>query len=244
MWYTVPRIPLIEDLTKGPISPGSALLVEFDAASQWYAGSVAIAAGWLRTGGRVLYGVTSQSPSKFRLKLSRQGLNTEELERNDRLRIFDWYSATLGRKSEEKFPVDSLKVADLSIWWSKARLSGPPETENLGIVDDLSILDRFNDEKNWVEFVLTRIVPTTQMRKETGIRGVMNGVCKDSVYRRLEGGHDGIIDVRLDESGESPANLVRVRVMRDVDVDGRWHQFKVNPNNVSLQKIARSSPAS
>ena len=42
------RIPLIDDLAKEPVPPGSQLLVEYDPASSWYNAALAIAVGWLR----------------------------------------------------------------------------------------------------------------------------------------------------------------------------------------------------
>lgn len=89
------------------------MLVLFDAASEWYNAALTISAGWLQTGGRVHYNTCVQSPDTVRSQLKRLGLIPEELEKEDRLRIYDWYSVTLGGKSE-KNAVQSLKVQDLS----------------------------------------------------------------------------------------------------------------------------------
>lgn len=43
----------------------------------------------------------------------------EGLENDDKLQIWDWYTCQLGQKSKEKFAIQSLKVADLSIHFSK-----------------------------------------------------------------------------------------------------------------------------
>ena len=106
----MPRIQLIEDLTKEPIPPGCTILVEFDPASQWYNASLTIAARWLRTGGSVSYIAQSQSPDDVRSQLRQLGLTVEELEQKDRLWITDFYTASLGQKSKERFAVESLKV--------------------------------------------------------------------------------------------------------------------------------------
>jgi KaiC/GvpD/RAD55 family RecA-like ATPase len=115
----LPRIPLIKDLTKGPIPPGSNILVEFDPASQWLNASLTIAAGWVKDGGKVSYIANSQSPDDIRSQLRRLGLPSEELKRTDRLWITDGYSASMGQKSKERFAVESLKAADLSLWMVK-----------------------------------------------------------------------------------------------------------------------------
>src|SRR3972149_2045862 len=98
----MPRIPLIEDLTTGPIPAGSNLLVEFDPASQWYNASLSMAAGWLEEGGRVSYNTHGQAPADIRARLSRLRLDVPKLEEDGKLIIFDGYTMTLGQKSKEK----------------------------------------------------------------------------------------------------------------------------------------------
>lgn len=107
----------------------------------------------------------------------------------------------------------------------------------LRIFDDLSILGRFNDEKSWVELVLTRIVPVSFLRKETGIRGVMKGVAEERLYKRLEGAFDAIVDFNVRESGGESSNVMRIRRMRTVPYDQNWHRAKVAPNfEVTIEK--------
>jgi len=124
--FSLPRIPLIEDLTKGPIPPGSQILVEFDPASQWYNASLTIAAGWLRTEGSVSYITQSQPPDEVRSRLRPLGIVVKELERQDRLWVTDLYSASIGRKSKEKYAPESLKVADMSLWIARDAMDDVP----------------------------------------------------------------------------------------------------------------------
>lgn len=143
----LPRLPLIEDLTLEPIPPGSNLLVEYDPASQWYNASLTIAAGYLKSGGVVDYNATAQSVASIRLKLKRFGLDVDAMEREGKLELWDWYTATLGKKSTEKLAMDSLKVADLSIDFSKTELGDTSRPVRLAIRDNASTLARFNEEK-------------------------------------------------------------------------------------------------
>lgn len=231
------RIPLIEDMASGPIPAGSSLLIEYDPASQWYDASLTILAGWLKTGGKVSYHAIAQSPEKIRGQLDRLGLNSTESENAGNLEIWDWYTCMLGRKSQEKFSIDSLKVADLSIWWSKHRMVGQPTPSVLRIVDDLSGLARANDEKTWVEFMVTRIVPSAAVLKSTRIVGVISGVHSEWAYKTLEAAHDGIIDLKLEEAGEETRVLMRIRSLRNVGFDRRWHRLSFADNfEVSLDK--------
>ncbi len=233
----VPRIPLIEELTTEPVPPGYSLLVEYDPTSLWYSASYTIAAAWLRQGGIVRYGIAARPPDKMRSYLKRLGVDSLELEGKGQLDLYDFFTSTLGHKSKEKYAPPSLKVPDLSIWWTQAQLGGPGVTNLLRMFDDLSVLDRFNEEKSWVEFTLTRMIPTAFFLKEYAIRGVMMGVHSDWVYKRLEAAHDGVIDFRLDESGEEPRSLMRIRSMRDLGFDGRWHSLRPGENfEVTLDK--------
>jgi len=233
------RIPLIEDMASGPIPAGSSLLVEYDPASQWYDASLTILAGWLETGGKVSYHATAQSPEKIRSQLERLGLNSDESENAGNLEIWDWYTCMLGRKSQERLFIDSLKVADLSIWWSKHRMAGQPTPNVLRIVDDLSGLARANDEKTWVEFMVTRVIPSASVLKSTRIVGVISGVHSDWAYKTLEAAHDGIIDLKLEEAWEETRVLMRIRSMRNVGFDRHWHRLSFSDNfEVSLDKKA------
>jgi KaiC/GvpD/RAD55 family RecA-like ATPase len=199
-----------------------------------------MAAEWLKQGGKVDYWIAAQPPEKMRQQLRRLGIsNVEELENSGQLEIWDCYTCQLGRKSTEKLALESLRVADLSIWWSKMQaLPGrPPDSTMLRVFDDLTILGRFNDEKSWVEIVLTRLVPVSFTRKETGIRGLMKGTGEDWLYKRLEGAFDGIVDFNVDESSKEPRNLIRIRSMRTVPYNPEWHTAKIHPNfQVTIEK--------
>ncbi len=167
------------------------------------------------------YRVAAQPPDNIRSQLRKLGLNAEELEGNSRPLIWDWYMATLGRKSKEKFAVDSLKAADLSIWYSKYLLAetGPaaigwrlgPDVLRIG--DDTSCLGRFNDEKSWVEVVVARGSPSASVMKSTRIVGVMSGSHSDWAYKQLEAAADGIIDFKLEEAEGEARNYMRLRTI-------------------------------
>jgi len=190
---TVPRIPLIEDLTTGSVPAGSVLLVEFAGASQWYNASVTIAAGWLKQGGKVSYNAAAQSPDDVRSVLNRLGVNFEEYEKEDRLRIWDFYTASLGKKSNEKYAYGSLKVADLSLRIAKEDMLEAPQPEWLRVIDNSSTWYRFNDEKAMMEVELTRFIPSFKLRKSTALRAIMRDVHSNWVIQQLEGVIDFIV---------------------------------------------------
>ena len=240
------RITLIEDLLKGPLDPGKSILVEYDPTSAWYQASITMAAEWLRAGGRVTYGVTSQPPENIRSQLKKLGVDTGRLEADDRLRIFDWYTATLGRKSAEKYAFYSLKAADLSVLHSKYMMANEdavelirpsPSPDWLRILDDVSCLARFNEEKSWVEFIRTRLIPIASLWTSTGISGVIKGLHSEWVCKNLEAAVDGVIDIKLDETSQEAKSMIRIRSMRNVGFDARWYPMRIAENSyVSLEK--------
>jgi len=230
----LPRIPIIEDLTQAPLPPGSNILVEFDPSSRWYDASLSIAAGWLRTGGSVSYIAHSQPPDEIRSQLRSLGLPVEELEEKDRLWITDLYAASVGQRSKEKFFPESLKVADLSLWIAREAMADSPAPEFLVIVDNGSVLDRFNDERAWVELYLTRPFPMGKSRQLTQLTGFMIGVHSNWAYKQLEAAVDGVIDFKLDEASDPAQNLIRIRNLRRISFDGRWHSLKVAQSHIVM----------
>jgi KaiC/GvpD/RAD55 family RecA-like ATPase len=173
-------------------------------------------------------------------------VDVKQLESNDKLRVFDWYTATLGRKSNERLAFYSLKAADLSVLFAKYlmatepgidQLPPQPTPEWLRILDDASCLGRFNEEKSWVEFVRTRMVPIASLWKSTGISGIIRGIHSEWAYKNLEAANDGVIEVKQDETTGEARNLIRIRSMRGVGFDSRWHQLKVGENSeVTVEK--------
>jgi KaiC/GvpD/RAD55 family RecA-like ATPase len=226
----VPRIPLIGDLTTGPVPAGSVLLAEFTGASQWYNAALTIAAGWLKQGGKVAYSALAQSPDDVRSALTRLGVNYEESEKEDKLRIWDFYTASLGKTSNEKYAYNSLKVMDLSLRIAKEDMHEAPQPEWLRVIENSSTWYRFNDEKAMMEVELTRFIPSFRFRKSTAIRAIMKDVHSNWVVQQLEGAHDGILDFKLDETSDPAQNLIRIRSLRNVGFDGRWHKLKISEN--------------
>jgi KaiC/GvpD/RAD55 family RecA-like ATPase len=194
-----------------------------------------MAAGWLRSEGKVSYNVSTQPPEKIRAQLTRLGLNLKDL--GDKVRIVDWYSATLGQKSNEKVVLESLKAADLSIQFSQTNLRGPAIPDTLRITDNFSVLDRFNTEKAWVEFWVSRHIPFESIRKTSAVSGIMSDVHSEWARKTLEGAVDGIVDFKLEEEGKTTRDLMRIRSMRNVGFNREWHPLKIAENfEVTLEK--------
>ncbi|MGA8903987.1 MAG: hypothetical protein WB661_03145, partial [Candidatus Bathyarchaeia archaeon] len=194
-------------------------------------------------GGDVGYNVAAQLPDNLRSQLRKLGLNVEEFEAGGKLEIWDWHSATLGQKSKEKFVGAStgLKAADLSIDIGREELkpamAGETYPEYLRIWDNCSVMARFNDDKAWVEFLVTRVFPSGFHSKSTIIVGVIRGIHSEWVYRQLEDAADGVIDFKIDEIGEETRDVFRIRSMRNVAFDRKWHRLNIGENlEVTIEK--------
>lgn len=211
----------------------------------WFNASLNIVAEWLRTGGRAEYITHAQAPEDLRSRLKRIEPRIDDYEVKDaaarnwdsKFVIWDGYSLTLGQKSKEKYAEESLKVSDLSLTFSQEIMRETPPIGTLVISDDLSVLSRFNDEKNWVEFELTRQFPAGKLQIVTHLYGLLKGVQSEWAYKRLEAASDGVIEFKVDDASDPPRSLIRIRSMRSVGFDGRWHQLNLNENlEVSLAK--------
>ncbi len=223
------------------IPPGSNIIVEYEPTSQWYAASITIAAGWLKQNGKVSYNTLAQPPARIRSALGRLGIDCAMFEAgpqdHEQLRIWDYYTASLGVKSNEKLQQPTLKVADISIHFIKEQFSRTPDPDRLLIVDDWSSYSRFNDEKSWVEFLLTRDFALASALDSYNIGGLMKGLHNSGVYNRLEAAADGVVDIKIEEEGKTIRDVMRIRNLRSVHFDREWHELRVGENfEVTLEE--------
>jgi KaiC/GvpD/RAD55 family RecA-like ATPase len=149
--------------------------------------------------------------------------------------------------SQEKYAFTSLKVADLSILYSRALIptTGSPfpgtgytlEPDVVRVTDDELVLLGFNDEKSFIDFWRTRILPSSASRKSTNIEEAVKGVYSEQIYKTLEASVDGIIDIKLEEDGKETRDMIRIKSMRNVGFDREWHELKIGDNfEVTLEK--------
>ncbi len=192
----------------------------------------------MQTGGRIAYNVSTRPPDNIRSQLRNLELNVEELERSEKLEFYDWYGLTLGQKPKEVgWGPASLKAADISVQvlGRKSVTLEEARAEGFGpdfliIWDDVSFLDRFNDTKSWTELLIARFMARTHVTKSSFVFGVAKGIHSEWAYKRLETASEGIIDFKVDETSEELRSLVRIRRMRSVGFDARWHRVSIADN--------------
>ncbi len=245
------KLPLLEQLIPDGIKAGSILLVEYDSESQWLSVATTITARYVENGSNACHCACARPRADVRSDLSRLGLDVDKSEDDGLLRVDDWYSASLsadratgrpryyevvgeGARSHVRF--NSMKVTDLSVEWLKLMKDGSPyivdswPPGHLIIIESLSPMLRFNEEKTFLDWVEARFNPFARSTRDIELHGLVRGVHSESLYRRMESASDGLVDIRVMERGDEVKNLFRVRSLKGQPHDTRWHEIQVKSN--------------
>lgn len=224
----------------GTIDCGTSLLVEFEPDSIWYETSLTFASQALKDGIRTDYHIFQHTPSEVREALNRFGLNVQQLEEQDALRILDSYTVQTGlgvAETSEKSRVpshysQSLKLSDWSITNVQRIKSGVPEEDKrrLHIDDNTGVLLQYNDEKAFIDNWRTRSRPHTKVQEIVLFNSLMKGAASDTFTKQLESLSDVLIDMRTQEREELIEHILRVRALRGRPSDSRWRRLRVQDN--------------
>jgi len=243
-------VPLLAQLIPGGVKPGTIFTVEFDPDSQWLAVAATIAAKFLLAGGRVSYSTFLRSPQTVRESLLALGVDISEATNKGRFALDDFHTATLtggrlevgGASAIERIEggtrARSLKVCDLSVELLKDMKQGPKSGimwENwppcaLSLSDSMSQMLRFNEEKPFLEWVISRNNPGMRRTKRVTFLGFVRSIHSESFYKRLESDVDGVIELRVTERDQEWKNLLCIRSLKGQRHDARWHEIEIKPN--------------
>jgi len=194
----------------------------------------------------------ARAPEDIKRDLAALGVDVNSAEKEGRLDVSDQYSATLtGGRLEPAGPQTgfiekiqggmrfrSLKVADLSVEMLKAskdeytgHLDRPGRSPvYLDIIESISEMLRFNEEKPYLEWMASRVTPRERMRKGATLHGCVRGLHSELFYKRMEAISDGVIDVSMREQDGESKSFLRLRSLRGQPYNGRWHRIDVEPN--------------
>jgi KaiC/GvpD/RAD55 family RecA-like ATPase len=237
-------VPFLEPIIPDGVSSGTMVLVEFDPEGQWFAVSRTMAALGLKKGLRVVYGATARSREEVIASLVNLGVDVNVNEKAGLLRVDDHHTSTLSLDKdnpsfvavEDRYlRVGSPKVADWSIDQLRSirgatHLSkwGFDQSDVLAIVDSFSPLLRFNEERAFLEWIESRNLALNRKLGRINIIGISKRVHSEPFYARLEGAHDGLIEVRALERNDEIKNMLRIRNLKGQPHDTRWHEIKVD----------------
>ena len=251
-------VPILDDLAPQGFVYGGHYVVEFDSDSLWYETSLTIAALALKRGIKTEYHVFQHFPSEAKEAFSRLGIDSDRMEEEGLLSIWDSYTAT-AKYEEDKEKIEKEKG---NLWesdlvkplnaeksakgWTEAFNKGYSEEEKhwLHIDDNTSIFLQYNDEKVFTDAWRTAIVPFAMRGKESPhFIALVKGVASDAFYTKFEALGDGIIDLKAQEEGGRIEQYIRIRMLRGKRFDSRWHRLELMENGQVALEVARAEEA-
>ena len=228
------NIPLLAALLPEGVPYGNSFIIEFDPDSSYYQILESTVHDLLSAGHVVSFFDYTRFPDQVRRELTALGSDIEQLKSDGRFHLYDGYSATLGMKSKEPLYFESLKVADLSLHFLKMTKDDNPIKNDIGFSDNGSIGLRYNEERAFIDFYATRVIPRVKLHERINFSAFVTGVHSAHFYRSMEDLADGILDIKLDDSGEKPYTKLRVRVFKRGRFDPSWRRVKFEGLHASL----------
>ena len=229
---------ILERLAPGAFHYGMTCVVEFEAHSLWHEISLAIAAQALKNGIRTEYHVFQHTPKEIRSALKRVGSDLEAYEQRGLFRVLDSYTPTTpltGPAEGREEPLLSGKAPDSENWAETIRRkmkSGFEEEEKrwLHIDDNETVMLQFSSEESILNGWRTTFVPMVKERELLILHALVTGTASESFYRKTEAMADAVIDLTTREEGGRVENYIRVRALRGVKFDSRWHRAELMSN--------------
>ena len=114
--------------------------------------------------------------------------------------------------------------------------SWPPGA--LGIFESFTEFLRFNEENAAVELCLSRWLPNERRAKRIHLIGIATGIHSETLYRRLENGLDGTIELRVLERNDEAQDSLRVKSLKGQPHDNRWHRIEIKQNGEAVLAVS------
>ncbi len=232
---------ILKEMVPAGLSYGAHYVVEFEPDSLWYETSITATAQAVKSGVKVDYHTFQHSPQKVRDDLTRLGVDVKKREEDSTFRIMDTYTAATGAfrppsRAEHTGPggsfwAESVKVSD----WSLGNVHDikgetPEEHKNRFHMDDnTSILFRYNDENEIIDYWRTRVVPWATHLGVSMMHSMVAGVASNTFIKQFQSYCEGIFDLKSQEEDGEMQHYIRVRTMRGKVHDSRWRYLRLLP---------------
>jgi KaiC/GvpD/RAD55 family RecA-like ATPase len=213
-------LPILSDLF-GRIPYGRVLLAMFDPDSQYNSLMVNIAAEHLKSGGDLLYLVSSKPVPEIRKQFYDLAVNVDEYEAKDNAVLVDVYSSQMGGKSSEKYRSMTSNLNDVSISISESAPQWPAGTLVIG--ESFSNI-AINQEDMFAKFS-RKMVSVWRSQGTVMIVGLAVDLHPPEFYQEMKLLTDGVFEVRLTEQGGEMINTLRARSMKGRGSDTRRRQI-------------------
>ena len=229
-------LQILKEVIPDGLEYGKNLLVEFQPDSIWYETSITIAAQALKDGIRTDYHTFQRPPKDVRVALTKLGVDLTRLEEEDLLRVIDSCTVQTGlglpEKADQYTAQQTLKLSEWSISVAQDMKGGIPDADKrrFHIDDNTGVLLQYNEERAFIDYWRTRIIPYVRAREGVSLNTLVAGVASDSFYKQFEALCDGIIDFKSEEKGGEIEHYFRVRMMRGRHHSSQWRRLKLLEN--------------
>jgi KaiC/GvpD/RAD55 family RecA-like ATPase len=229
---TVDVFPGSRSLVKGTIPSSSMLLIGPSGVGKtifckhfFYNG--------LLMGEPCIYVTTNETPEEIKASMKTFGLDIQQYEKSDMVRIVDGCSWKLGRASSSEYAVDSQQnyLTAISIKIKKAR-------ENLKytrlVLDSVSELSALSNKGAVLKFLQ---VLTARIRLDGGkaIFTVASGAHDDHFLNLIRLIFDGILEMRIDDSGKEIKRLLRIFSLKGAKHKTTWTPFEITDKGITVK---------
>lgn len=228
------QIPILHGLIPEGVPYRTAIIIEYDPDSSYYQILESTVHDLLRAGQVVSFFDYTRFPDQVREDLRALGSDIDELEARGMFHLYDGYSATLGIKSKEKLALESLKVADISLYFLKMTKDENPIRNDVGFSDSGTVGLRYNDERAFLDWYATRVIPRVKLHDRISFSAFVTGVHSEAFYKSIEDMCDGVVDVRFDDSAGLPRTKLRVRAFKVGRFNGSWRHVKFDGPHATL----------
>jgi len=209
-------LPILSEVF-GRIPYGRVILAMYDPDSQYGSLMVNIAAGHLKSGGDLLYLVSSRPVREIRQQFNDLGIAVEEYEGKDNAVLFDVYSSQMGAKSSEKHRSTAANLNEVSLAVSESAPQWPAGTLVIG--ESFSNM-ALNQEDVFAKFS-RKMVSVWRNQGTVMVVGLAVDLHPPPFYQEMKLLSDGAFEVRLAEHGGEIINTMRARSMKGQASDTR-----------------------